>query len=206
LALALAIAAAAGLALAIAPPRPAITAIGAVAALLLAALAALGGRMRRRIPPHAVLAVALAGLLAAPAAAAVGVAGEHGSDGGEPGAMPTHQLLRLSAYLHAHRRGARYEVATMAAASAGALIERDGQPVLVLTSAYGWPLLTPRQLAADVRAGRVRFVLAGGAPCVRGRSHERTGCAPVVEWARAHGRDVGPAAGVRRGLLLRLHA
>jgi len=203
LALALAVAASTALALAIAPPRTAIAAVGFGAALLLALLAA-AGRLRWPGAPHAVLALALAGLLAVPAAAAVRVAGGHASDGGEPGAMPTHQLNRLSAYLRAHRDGARYEVATMAAASAGALIERDAQPVLVLTTAYGRPLISPHRLVAAVRAGEVRYVLAGGARCVRGRSRERTGCAPVVEWARAHARDVSRAAGVRRGLLLRL--
>jgi len=205
-ALALAVAAASAVALAIAPPRPAITAIGFGAAALLAVLAVAGGRVRERAGSRALLALALVGLLAVPAAAAVSVAGSRGSDGGEPGYMPRYELSALGAYLQGHRHGARYEVATMAAASAGALIERDAQPVLVLTSAYGRPLLTPHALAADVRAGRVRYVLAGGARCVRGQSRERTGCAPVVLWARAHGRDVSRAAGVRGGLLLRLHA
>jgi len=204
--LALAVAAATALALAIAPPRPAVSALGFVAAALLAVLAAAGERMRERAGAHALVALALVGLLAVPAAAAISVAGSRGSDGGEPGYMPGYELSALSAYLQAHRHGARYEVATMAAASAGALIERDAQPVLILTSAYGRPLLTPHQLAADVRAGRVRYVLAGGARCVRGQSRERTGCAPAVLWARAHSRDASRAAGLPHGLLLRLHA
>lgn len=204
-ALALAVTAAAALALAVAAPRPAVVLAAAGVAVTLALLA-LTVRARGRLPARAFLALALAGLLAVPAAAAVRVAAGHASDGGEPGAMPTRQLTRLSGYLTAHRAGARYEVATMAAASAGAVIARDGQPVLVLTTAYGRPLVSPHQLAAAVRAGQVRFVIAGGARCVRGQSHERTGCAPVVEWARAHGRDVGRASGIRHGLLLRLHA
>ncbi|MBS1870738.1 MAG: glycosyltransferase family 39 protein [Actinobacteria bacterium] len=203
-ALALAVAATAALALAIAPPRPAITAIAFVAALLL--LLAVLVRPRGRAWSHALLALALVGLLAAPGATAVRLAGTHQSDGGEPGAMPTRQLASLSGYLTAHRHGARYELATMAAASAGAVIARDGQPVLALTSAYGRPLVTPHQLAAAVRAGQVRFLLAGGAHCVAGQPRDRTGCAPVVEWARAHSRDVSRAAGVRPRLLLRLHA
>ncbi len=201
--LAAAIAVAAALALPIAHPRAAVVWVAVAAALLLAVLVA-SGRLRERVPSQAFLALALVGLLAVPTEAAIRIAGSHASDGGEPGAMPTSQLTRLSAYLSAHRHGTRYEFATMAAASAGALIAHDAQPVLVLTSAYGRPLLTPHQLVAAVRAGRVRYVLAGGARCARGKSHERTGCAPVVEWARAHGRDVSRAAGVRRGLLLRV--
>ncbi|MGN6188452.1 MAG: hypothetical protein ACTHOE_06100, partial [Conexibacter sp.] len=163
------------------------------------------GRLRARLPAQALLALALAGLLVVPAAEAVRLAGGHVADGGDPGALPARELAHLSAYLSAHRGGARYEVATMAAASAGALIARDGQPVLVLTTAYGRPLVSPHQLAAAVRAGQVRYVLAGGAHCVRGAPRDRTGCAPAVEWARAHGRDVSRAAGLRPRLLLRLH-
>ncbi|HEX5147017.1 MAG TPA: glycosyltransferase family 39 protein [Conexibacter sp.] len=203
LALAAAVAAAACVALAVAPPRPAVTAIGFGAASMLALLA-LDAELRHRVAPQAFLALALAGLLAVPAAASIRLAGSHASDGGEPGAMPAGQLERLSAYLRARRDGARYELATTAAASAGALIARDAQPVLVLTTAYGRPLVSPHQLATAVRTGRVRYVLVGGARCVRGRPQDRTGCAPVVEWARAHAHDVSRAAGVRRGLLWRL--
>jgi len=78
--------------------------------------------------------------------------------------------------------------------------------VLVLTSAYGRPLLTPHALAAAVRAGGVRYVLEGGARCPRHGPHDVTGCAPVVRWARAHGRDVGRAAGLPPRWLLRLRA
>jgi 4-amino-4-deoxy-L-arabinose transferase-like glycosyltransferase len=204
-ALTLAVVGAAGLAVPVAHPRTLVVAVVAGAALLLAALAA-SGRMRARVPVPAFLALALVGLLAIPAASGVRIAAGQASDSGAPGALPARELARLSGYLHVHRAGARYEVATMAAASAGALIAHDGEPVLVLTSAYGRPLVSARQLAAAVRAGRVRYVLAGGARCVRGEPRERTGCAPAVEWARAHGRDVGRAAGLPRGLLLRMRA
>ena len=205
LALAAAAGAAAALAVPVSHPRTGDLEIAGAAVALIVALAALS-RVRRRVPAGAFLALAVAGLLAVPAFAAVDLAQLRSSDGGEPGSMPTIQLTRLSDYLRAHRHGARYEVATMAAASAGALIARDGQPVLVLTTAYGRPLTTAHQLATAVRDGQVRYVLAGGARCVRDKPRDRTGCAPAVEWARAHGRDVGRAAGFRRGLLLRLHA
>jgi len=200
-ALVLAAAGAAALAIPIAHPRSVALAVAAGAALVLAALALAA---RRRLPGGALLAVALVALLAVPAASALRLAGDPVSDGGEPGRMPPAQLAALSAYLNAHRDGARYQFAVTAAGKAAALIARDGQPVLILTSAYGRPLVTPHRLAAAIRAGQVRYLLTGGSPCVAGRPRDRTGCAAVVRWAKAHARDVSRAAGVRRGLLLRL--
>jgi 4-amino-4-deoxy-L-arabinose transferase-like glycosyltransferase len=200
-ALVLAAGGAAALAVPIAHPRPVVLLIAAGAALALAALVLAA---RRRLPGGALLAVALVALLAVPAASALRLAASRVSDGGEPGAMPSAQLARLGAYLDAHRDGARYQFAVTAAGKAAALIAREGQPVLILTSAYGRPLVTPHRLAAAIRAGQVRYLLTGGSPCVAGQPHDRTGCAAVVRWAKAHARDVSRAAGVRRGLLLRL--
>lgn len=205
-ALALAVGAVAALALPVAHPRPAAALAAGGAALALALAALLPSRARARIPAQAFLALAAAGLLVVPAAASMQIASGHASDGGEPGAMGARQLAHLSGYLNAHRHGARYEVATYNAAKAGPLIARDAQPVLVITTAYGRPLVTPHQLAAAVRARDVRYVLTGGAPCAAGMPRDRTGCAPAVLWAKAHGRDVSRAAGVHRGLLLRLQA
>ncbi len=73
--------------------------------------------------------------------------------------------------------------------------------MLTLTSVAGRPLLTPGQLAHDVRTGQVRYALLGGLPCRRGVGT----CAPVVRWALAHGSDVSRAAGLpHRGMLYRL--
>ncbi len=161
-------------------------------------------RARPRWSARALATIGLAGLLVIPAATSVRLVQAHSSDGGNPGGMPLGALARLSGYLAAHRHGARYAFATAAAAKAGALIARDGQPVLVLTSAYGISLVTARQLAADVSAGRVRYLLAGGAPCRPGNRFA-TGCAGAVRWAQAHGTDVSAAAGApRKGMLLRL--
>jgi 4-amino-4-deoxy-L-arabinose transferase-like glycosyltransferase len=194
-------------------PPPGALAIAGVATLVLALVAATlhhGARhtwLSRRGPDalvHGLLVVALVGMLAAPTIAATRIAAGHASDAGEPGAMATRQLDRLSRFLTARRDGARYEVATMAAAKAAALIAHDGQPVLALTSAYGLQLVSPHRLAAWVRAGAVRYVLDNGAPC-RPQHPDATGCAAVVRWARAHAVDVGATAGVRHRLLLRLH-
>ncbi|HYV15529.1 MAG TPA: glycosyltransferase family 39 protein [Conexibacter sp.] len=201
--LAVAVLLAAAVAVPVAHPSATPLVVAGAAALALAALA-LRARARVRLPAQAFLTLALAGLLAVPAAASLRLAGNHTSDGGEPGAMPAAQVARLSAYLAAHRAGARYQLAVTGAAKAGPLIARDGQRVLILTTAYGRPLVTPHQLAAAVRGGQVRYLLTGGAPCVRGMPRDRTGCAPAVRWAMAHGRDVSHAVGVPRGLLLHL--
>jgi 4-amino-4-deoxy-L-arabinose transferase-like glycosyltransferase len=176
------------------------------AALAAATVARVGTRLSARALTRTLVMLGLVGLLAIPATTSLRLVQSHSSDAGNPGGMPLSALARLSDYLATHRHGARYELATAAAAKAGPLIARDGQPVLVLTSAYGIPLVTARQLAADVSAGRVRYLLAGGAPCRPGNRFA-TGCAPAVRWAHAHGTDVSAAAGApRRGMLLRLVA
>jgi 4-amino-4-deoxy-L-arabinose transferase-like glycosyltransferase len=202
-ALALTILAAAGYAIPTAqPPRAAL--IGAAVAALLICLSPVA----RSAPPlrAGLLVVALAGLLAIPAITAVRLADHHLSDAGNPGGMPLAEVARLDHYLAVHRHAARYAFAVTAAAKAGPLIVRDPRPVLVLTTAYGIPLTSAHRLAADVRTGKVRYVLMGGSPCRPGAAHA-TGCAPAVMWARAHGTDVSLKAGAyHHGTLLRLRA
>jgi hypothetical protein len=73
------------------------------------------------------------------------------------------------------------------------------------------PLRRPGQPAGLARrsgerrgAGRVRYALLGDA-CTAHSGNERTGCLPVVRWARAHGIDVSRAAGQpHRGALYAL--
>jgi 4-amino-4-deoxy-L-arabinose transferase-like glycosyltransferase len=184
------------------PPRAAL--IGAGVAALLVCLAPLARSVR---PLRAgLLVVALAGLLAIPTITAVRIAGHHASDAGNPGGMPLAEVARIDRYLTSHGGGARYAYAVTAAAKAGPLIVADPRPVLVLTTAYGIPLTSAHRLAADVRAGQVRYALMGGSPCRPGAVHA-TGCAPAVMWARAHGTDVSIAAGAyHHGMLLRLRA
>ena len=85
-------------------------------------------------------------------------------------------------------------MAVSAPAKAGPLIARDGRPVLILTDGQGNQLVSPAALASAVGAGRVRYALIGDA-CTANSGNERTGCLPVVRWARAHGVDVSRAAG-----------
>ena len=94
----------------------------------------------------------------------------------------------------AHTAGAADEVAVSAPAKAGPLIAHDGRPVLILSDGQGNQLVSPATLAHAVAGGRVRYALLGDA-CTAHSGNERTGCLPVVRWARAHGVDVSRAAG-----------
>jgi hypothetical protein len=117
--------------------------------------------------------------------------------------MSPARARALSAFLVPRQGRARYEVASTTVAKTGPLIIRDGRPILMLTSLYGRPLLTPAQLAGMVARGEVRYVLPGWAGCSP-RSHRYSSCAPVVRWARSHSVDVSRATGVGpRGTLAR---
>ena len=123
---------------------------------------------------------------------------------GRTGAMPAARVAALSGFLRAHTAGAADEVAVSAPSKAGPLIARDGRPVLILSDGQGNQLVSPAALAHAVAAGRVRYALIGDA-CTANSGNERTGCLPVVRWARAHGVDVSRAAGQpHRGALYAL--
>jgi 4-amino-4-deoxy-L-arabinose transferase-like glycosyltransferase len=127
------------------------------------------------------------------------------SDGGRVGYMTPAAVSAFSDYLKAHNAGAHYEFATGAATQAAALIVHDAQPVLVLTSFEGRPLVGPAKLAALVRAGQVRYAMLGGGCSRRRPSPTIASCSPAAFWVRAHGTDVSRQAGLPRpGLLWRL--
>jgi 4-amino-4-deoxy-L-arabinose transferase-like glycosyltransferase len=139
-------------------------------------------------------AVALCAVLVAPAATAVAAVRHATQDAGRTGAMPPARVTALSSFLRVRTAGAADELAASAPAKAGPLIARDGRPVLILSDGQGRQLVTPAQLEAAVAAGRVRYALLGDA-CSRASGNARTGCLPVVRWARTHGVDVSRAAG-----------
>jgi 4-amino-4-deoxy-L-arabinose transferase-like glycosyltransferase len=148
----------------------------------------------------------LAGMLAVaallmPVQIARGLVAHAEDDAGHVGAMPPALVSSVSAYLRAHRDGARYEFATAAATQAGALIAHDGQPVLVLTSYNARPLVPVSRLAALVADGDVRFALLAGG-CSPRTSRQLAQCSSDALWVRAHGRDVSRAAGLHRKRLL----
>jgi 4-amino-4-deoxy-L-arabinose transferase-like glycosyltransferase len=158
----------------------------AVAACLGAGLALAA---RRRGP---VAALALAAVLAIPTATSIAAVAHHTQDANRTGALPQHRVDALAAYLR--HAGARNELAASAPAKVGQLIADQGRPVLILSDGQGRQLVAPQQLATDVARGRIRFALLGDA-CTASSGNARTGCLPVVRWARAHGVDVSRAAG-----------
>jgi 4-amino-4-deoxy-L-arabinose transferase-like glycosyltransferase len=160
---------------------------------------ALGARRARIAAPAALGAVLVVPLVTSVVAVAHGT-----QDAGRTGAMRASRVAALSSYLRANGGGATDEVAASAPAKVGPLIARDGRRVLILSDGMGNQLVTPRQLAAAVAAGHVRFALIGDA-CTASSGNERTGCLPVMRWARRHGIDVSRAAGQpQRGLLYAL--
>jgi 4-amino-4-deoxy-L-arabinose transferase-like glycosyltransferase len=162
----------------------------AIAGCLGVGVALVAGRAGR------VAAVGLAAVLAASLLTSVSAVGAHVQDSGTLGALPARRLAHLSAYLRAHQDGARYEVASLAASPAAALIAKDDRPALIL-SALGHPLVTAGGLSRLVAAGEVRDALTSSG-C------QTAGCATLARWIRRHGVDVSRAAGLRAGRLYAL--
>jgi 4-amino-4-deoxy-L-arabinose transferase-like glycosyltransferase len=176
----------------------------AIAACLGAGVALAVRARPRRVQVAGV--AALCAVLALPFATAVGAVRRGTQVSGRTGALPAARVDALSGYLRAHAAGAVDEVAVSAPAKAAALIARDARPVLILSDGQGNQLVSPAALATAVATGRVRYALLGDA-CTPASGNERTGCLPVVAWARAHGVDVSRAAGQpRRGALYALTA
>lgn len=174
----------------------------AVAAALGAGLAVATPERGRVIKAMAI--TTFGAVLAVPLVTSVAAVAHATQDSGRPGALPDARFAALAAYLHAHDAAAGDEVAASAPAKVGQLIARDGRPVLILSDGAGRALVTPQQLAAAVATGRVRYALLGDA-CTANSGNGRTGCLPVVRWARQHGTDVSRAAGQpHRGLLFAL--
>jgi hypothetical protein len=171
--------------------------VTAAAAALAAVVALLPGVRQRPV----VIALALVAALSLPVTVAVALVRGHASDAGIAGYMRPHELSRLSAYLLAHRHGARYEVAVASATQAGSLIVHDAQPVLVMTSYDGRPIVSVAALRRLVSRGAVRYALLG-ARCHPGDTRTLAQCSAPALWARAHGADVSRSAGLGRHALL----
>jgi hypothetical protein len=137
---------------------------------------------------------ALLAVLVSPFATSLAAVRQGTQDSGRTGEMPARRVAALSAFLRAHDGGAADEVAASAPAKAGALIARDGRPVLIVSDGMGRQLVTPHRLAAAVAAGQVRYALLGDS-CSAASGNALTGCLPVVRWAHRHGGDVSSSAG-----------
>jgi 4-amino-4-deoxy-L-arabinose transferase-like glycosyltransferase len=162
---------------------------------------------RRRAPAiRAVAALALGAVLAPALATSVAAARAHTQDSGSPGALAPARLTALSHYLRAHRHGARYEVASVAVAKAGALIAYDGAQTLLLNGAYGHPLVSTARLASLVAHGQLHSAIVGST-CTAATLDRWDGCSPAARWIRAHGTDVSRVSGQPHlGLVYALHS
>jgi 4-amino-4-deoxy-L-arabinose transferase-like glycosyltransferase len=92
------------------------------------------------------------------------------------------------AYLEAHRRGARYLVATQSVALATLYIRDSGQPVLLVGGFTGRaPFPTPARFRELVAGGQVRYVLEPDAVPSSATTRDE-----IAAWVRATCRPVGP--------------
>jgi 4-amino-4-deoxy-L-arabinose transferase-like glycosyltransferase len=176
----------------------------AVAALLAAGLArvpALPVRLRTVLAPGIVLVLSLCAMLALSVNTDIRAIKDHVTDAGEVGALPGEELEPLSRYLRANQRGARYEVAAQSATQIGALIVRDGRPVVVLTSYGARVFTTTAQLKRLIAQGEVRYAFLNS-PCPHHISPNNPACSAPAKWIRAHGTDVSRKAKLRRGKTL----
>jgi 4-amino-4-deoxy-L-arabinose transferase-like glycosyltransferase len=131
----------------------------------------LGARGRAPRVPVGLFAVVALALLSAPAEASIDLVEEHAGD-----ANPSGSGGQFSAYLRAHRDGARYEAVATNPLSVVGLIAQDAQPVLVLRSVDG-VLMSVEELRQLVREGAVRFAILPH-PCSSGRH-----CTPTTAWS-----------------------
>jgi 4-amino-4-deoxy-L-arabinose transferase-like glycosyltransferase len=144
----------------------------AVAAALGIATAYLLARAARRPGLRvALLAIVSLALLAGPAEASIDLVEERAGD-----ANPSGAGNQFSAYLRAHRHGARYEAAASNPLAVVGLISQDAQPVLILRTIDG-ELVSVSQLRRLVHERAVRFVLIPN-PCSSGRH-----CASTTAWS-----------------------
>jgi hypothetical protein len=177
-----------------------ITAAAAVGAVALA----WSGFPRRDRQRTGVAAVALVGLLAIPLWASLNAVRENVSDTNPLGILHHGELAPLSAYLRAHQGGAYYEVAFDSGTKMGELVERDAQPILVLTTLEGHVFTSLARLRALAAAGEVRYAFLDEG-CGPQSPPTDPDCSPPARWVSEHGTDVSKQAGMPRpGMLWRL--
>ena len=170
----------------------------AAGAIVAAAAASLGGR-RVRVPLAAAgLAVCM---LALPIDVDRSEIANHEFDSGRTGAMATSEVNEISAYIAAHRDGAHYEFVAADPTEVGALIVKDLQPILSLTSYDNHELLPIPRLRRLVASGQVRFAVVDGA-CGPQTMRSSPACSIGADWVRAHGVDVSLRAGIGRTHIL----
>ena len=100
-------------------------------------------------------------------------------------ANPSGSGSQYSAYLRAHRDGARYETAANSPLSVAGLIMQDAQPVLVMRDVDG-ELVSLSRLQRLVREGAVRFIILPKS-CVSGPH-----CSATTSWSVRNAAEVRP--------------
>jgi 4-amino-4-deoxy-L-arabinose transferase-like glycosyltransferase len=179
-------------------------ALGALAAAALARVPALGAALRSLLAPGAVLVLSLVSMLAISLNTDIRAIKDHVTDAGEVGVLPGDVLRPLSSYLRAHQGAARYQVAAQSATQIGALIVKDAQPVVVLTSYAAKVFTTVDQLKRKIAAGEVRYAFLNS-PCphrTTAASAKNPACSPPAIWIREHGTDVSREAGLPHSKVL----
>lgn len=169
------------------------------------ALTAYAERGPARSLSIAIIVFTLAAVLVLPLRADIAAIHDDVSDAGYVGGIPREQLDAISSYLKAHRDGAHYEVAASSATAIGALIVKDVQPVVILTTYDARVFTDVSQLKRLIAAGKVRYAFLNTF-CANNPDFYTTnaGCSGPVRWIRAHGTDVSHAAGLKQGGLLYL--
>ena len=176
-----------------------ITLAAACAAIALATIARLFPA-RAGALSGATLAFALATVAALPVAVDFSSIENDVGDAGYVGALPGQEQRLLSAYLRAHRGGARYELAAESATSIGSLIVQDARPVLVLTTYDARVFTSVTRLQRLIAQGQVRYAFLNSF-CAHASSINAA-CSTPAMWVRAHGTDVSAKAGLsHEGLL-----
>jgi 4-amino-4-deoxy-L-arabinose transferase-like glycosyltransferase len=117
------------------------------------------------------------------------------SAAGFVGQLPGDVQRHLSAYLHAHNHGARYELAAESATQIGSLIVQDAQPIAVLTTYNARVYTSVAKLKRMIAAGQVRYAYLSTF-CGHKASSVNAACSAPVVWVREHGTDVSRAAGL----------
>jgi len=169
------------------------------------ALFAYAGRGPARLLSIGVISFTLVAVLALPLRADIAAIHDDVSDAGYVGGIPTQQLDAISSYLQAHRDGAHYEVAASSATAIGALIVKDVQPVVILTTYDARVFTTVAQLKRLIAAGKVRYAFLNTFCTAEPDLYTtNAGCSAPVRWIRAHGTDVSLRAGLTQGGLLYL--
>jgi 4-amino-4-deoxy-L-arabinose transferase-like glycosyltransferase len=179
-------------------------ALGALGAAALARLPWVPATGRRPLAPSPVLALSLCSMLAISLQTDIRAINDHVTDAGEVGVLPADLLSPLSRYLRAHQGSARYEVAAQSATQIGALIVKDAQPVVVLTSYAAQVFTSEQELKRRIAGGEVRYAFLNS-PCPHHTSEasaKNPACSAPAMWIREHGADVSRQAGLPHGKVL----